>query len=169
MGTKKLAYIGIFIAIGIVFSRFLTIQTATLKVGFGFIPEMLASSLFGPLAGGFINGMVDLIGAIVFPKGGSYFPGFTLSAFLGGAIYGIFLYKKEINIKNILIPTIIVTVLINLGLNTLWLTILTGKGFLVLLPARILKELVMVPVEVLTFRAVYYYLNKSRAIEKAMI
>ena len=36
----------------------------------------------------------------------------------------------------------------NIGLNTLWVSITTGKAFIVLLGTRIIKEIVMVPIQI---------------------
>lgn len=165
MRAKKVVYIALFIAIGLIFNRFLTFQTAILKIGFGFIPNILSSVVFGPLIGGLINAMVDLIGAIAMPKGGAFFPGFTVSAFISGVIYGLFLYKKEITYKNLTLAIATNMLVVSLGLNTYWITLLSGKGFLALVPLRITKELIMLPIEVIVFGLLYRYLNKSGAIK----
>lgn len=52
-------------------------------------------------------------------------------------------------------------VVVNIGLNTLWLSMLYGQAFHVLLPARALKQLVMVPVETALFYAVVVVLQRA--------
>jgi ECF transporter S component (folate family) len=115
------------------------IQTDAARVSFGFIPLSLSSMLFGPVIGGIGGAVSDLLGMVIAPKG-PYFPGFTLNAFLSGAIYGVFLYKKPKSFVRIALAVLCVSVFVNLGLNTYWLTILTGKGYLVLLPARLVQN-----------------------------
>lgn len=84
---------------------------------------------------------------LLFPTGGSFFPGFTLTAFLTGVVYGVFLYNKPKTWPRIIGAVLIVCLVINLGLDTLWLSILMGKGYIALLPTRIMKAVLMIPVQ----------------------
>jgi len=59
------------------------------------------------------------------------------------------LYKKPVSLKRILIANIINMVIVNFFLTTYWLTTLTGSPFLVLLPPRAIKSLIMLPIETL--------------------
>lgn len=59
------------------------------------------------------------------------------------------MYGKPINIYRISAAAVIVSVFINLGLDTLWLEILTGQGFIALLPARLIKCAIMIPLQIL--------------------
>lgn len=106
--------------------------------------------LFGPVTGCLVGGLSDVIAYIVKPVGG-FFPGFTISAMLGGIIYGVILYKKPLSLKRVIIANSIVAVTVNLFLNTLWLTLLYGDAFFALLPARAAKQLIMLPVDTLLF------------------
>ena len=82
-------------------------------------------------------------------------PGFTLTAILAGVIYGVFLYNKPITWGRIIAASVIINIVLNLGLNTYWLSIMMGKGFLALLPTRIVKELVMIPIKVVIIGIVW--------------
>lgn len=53
------------------------------------------------LLGGIGAAAADFIGMMLFPVGGAYFPGFTISAFLSAGIYGVLLYKKPKNLTRI--------------------------------------------------------------------
>lgn len=145
--VQKLATVGLLVALEIVFSRFLSFSTFNLKIGFGFVPVVIAAMLYGPVYGGITAALADFLGANLFPIG-AYFPGFTFTAFLMGAVYGIFLHKK-VNIGRVLLAVGIVRFALSLGLNTLWISILSGKGYVALLPLRLLQEGIMVPVQVL--------------------
>lgn len=46
------------------------------------------------------------------------------------------------------IATILVAVIVNMGLNTLWTSITTGKAFMVLFTTRIIKQLIMIPIHI---------------------
>ena len=76
----------------------------------------------GPLAGGITGALGDLIGALLFPVG-AYFPGFTLSSFLDGVVYG-WCFRRGIGKRQILLAVLVVQVAISLLLNTFWLTVL---------------------------------------------
>ena len=78
---------------------------------------------------------------------GAFFPGFTISAVLGGMIYGAFLYKKKVTVPRVFAAQLLVKVFVNILLNTLWLNMLYGKGFLALLPARVVSNAVMLPID----------------------
>ena len=123
------------------------IQIDTLRVSFGFVPLAFGSMFFGPLIGGVIGAIGDIVGMLIAPKG-PYFPGLTLDVFLAGMIYGLFLYKKPKTIIRIALAVLCVTVFVNIALNTYWLTILLGKGYMALLPGRIIKNAFMMPVQI---------------------
>ena len=116
--TKKrirfLACIAMLSAMQVVLSRFLSIQTPVVKIGFGFVPVMFAGALS------------DVVGALLFPSG-SYFPGYTLTAALSGAVYGWMLRGRH-NLVRILLAYLITTLSVTLGLNTFWIAL--GRGYL---------------------------------------
>ncbi|MBB6217318.1 ECF transporter S component (folate family) [Anaerosolibacter carboniphilus] len=155
--VRKMVFLSLFIALEVVLTRFLSVQTPIVRIGFTFLPIAISSMMFGPIFGGVAAALADIIGMMVFPSGGAYFPGFTLTAFLSGVIYGVVLYKKPKNLVRISISAIIVSIVINLGLDTVWLMILTGKGFIALLPARIIKCLVMIPIQIPMIHIVWNY------------
>ncbi|MDR2939752.1 MAG: folate family ECF transporter S component [Clostridiales bacterium] len=150
--TKKLVIIALLVALGIVLSRYLSIQTPIVRVGFGFLPNVVIAMLFGPVYAAFGAAAADFLGTVLFS--GDYFPGFTITAFLAGLVYGFFIYKHEKDLVRISIAVIIVATVLNLGLNTYWLKILLNEGYLALLPTRIVKAFVMVPIEIICIRAV---------------
>lgn len=114
--------IGFCVAMEVILARFLSLHTWNLKIGFSFLPVVAAAYWGGPIAGGLTGALGDLIGALLFPVG-AYFPGFTLSAFLDGAVYGA-IFRKGIGKKQILLAVLIVQLGISLLLNTFWLTVL---------------------------------------------
>jgi len=122
------------------------VKIDTLQVSFSFIPLAFGSMLLGPVLGGVAGALGDIVGMMVAAKG-SYFAGFTLDVFLAGVIYGLFLYKKPKTLLRIFLAVLCVTVFVNIILNTYWLTILLGKGFMGMLPARIIKNAIMLPVQ----------------------
>lgn len=154
---QTLVFMGLFLSLEIILTRFLSIQTPFVRIGFTFLPIALSAMMFGPWISGVTAALADVLGMMLFSSGMPFFPGFTASAFLTGVIYGIFLYKKQKNLKNISLAVLLVSVVITLGLDTLWLWMLTGDGILVLLPARVLKFIVMVPVQIMMIQTIWRY------------
>ena len=152
--NKKIILTAILLATLIILSRFLSIKTPILIISFAFIPTMLCAIWLGPKWTIFLNVLGDLIGATVFPTA-AFFIGYTISTAISGLIYGLLLYKKEDNsytdrqfLIRLIISVIVVSCISNIGLNTLWLSITTGKAFIVLLGARIIKEIIMIPIQI---------------------
>lgn len=153
--NKKIILSALLLAMSIVLSRFLSIKTPIVTISFSFVPTMLCAIWLGPKWTILISVLSDLIGATLFPFG-SFFIGYTITSAVAAAIYGFLLYKKEENtysdkqfILRMILAVVLVTVIANIGLNTLWLTITTGKAFMVLLASRIVKELIMIPIKII--------------------
>ncbi len=160
---KTITYMGLFIALEVILTRFLAIQTPIVRISFTFLPIALSAMLFGPLFGGIAAALADLVGMMLFPSG-PFFPGFTLTAFMTGAIYGLFLYKKPATLVQISLAVIVVTVVITLGLDTVWLWLITGQGIWAILPVRIIKALIMAPIQVVVIQAMRRYVIGRLAI-----
>ena len=116
--------------------------------------------MYGPLWAGAAYAIGDILGMMIFPSG-AYFPGFTLSAFLTGLVFGLVLYKKDITWTRVLIASLIVVLGINLCLDTFWLHILMGQGYMAMLPARILKCAIAIPVQTFLIPAVWHGVMKN--------
>lgn len=117
-----------------------------IRISFSFLAMALAGMLYGPVVSGILGGLGDLINYMLRPTG-PYFPGFTFNAVLSGVIYGLCLYQKPISLKRIFAAKLIIVIIVDLILTTTWLCILYGQGFMVLLPLRALKAVIMLPVE----------------------
>ena len=144
--TQRLIVIAFLIALEVILTRFCSINTDILRIGFGFLPVAMVAMLYGPLWAGAAYAIGDLLGMMIFPTAG-YFPGFTLTAFLTGCVYGVVLYGRPKTWLRILCAVLPVCLIINLCLDTLWLNITLGQGYLVLLPTRIFKCAVMIPIQ----------------------
>lgn len=151
--TKKIVLAAILLCLLIILSRFLSIKTPIVKISFAFIPTVLCAVLLGPKWTILVNALGDIIGALLFPTG-PYFFGYTVSTIISGAIYGILLYKGENKIYprkqflvRYLIACILVMLVVNIGLNSLWTFMITKSAAKVIMPVRIIKELIMVPIK----------------------
>ena len=120
------------------------------KVGFSSSPATLAAFLFGPVVAGAFGAVADVVKYIMKPDG-AFFIGFTLNAILTGFIRGSILYKKKLDIRRVIISELIVTILCNLIINTYFISILQGKSYMLILPVRVTKNLISLPVNVIVF------------------
>ncbi|HWT73923.1 MAG TPA: folate family ECF transporter S component [Mobilitalea sp.] len=144
---RNVIVMAMFGAISIVLGIYLTIMpTETIKISFTFLPNEFVYYLFGPVAGAFFGAAMDILTFLVRPAG-PFFYGFTITAILTGLFYGIAFYKKPLSLKRIIIAKVIYTLTIDLILNTYWLTLLYGSGFMAILPMRIVKAAIMLPVQ----------------------
>lgn len=157
--SRKIILTAVLLALLVVLSRFLSVKTPLMKISFAFVPTMLCATWLGWKWTVLLNLLGDLIGATLFPTG-PYFIGYTISTMIAGFIYGLFLYQKSEDsltqkqlILRAIFATILVAVIVNMGLNTLWTSITAGKAFWPLLGTRVVKQLVMIPIHVIVFVA----------------
>ena len=87
------------------------------------------------LCAGVVGALADVLGAVLFPIG-AYFPGFTLTAFLMGLCYGLFLKGKQ-SFPRILGAVAVHQLVLSLLLNSLWISVLYGSPYRPLLLTRL--------------------------------
>lgn len=150
--TKTLCIMGLLIALEIILSRFLSISAWNIKIGFSFVPIVVAALLLGPVYAGVAAALADFIGAVLFPIG-AFFPGFTLTAFLTGLVFGLFLYRKQ-SFPRILGAVAVNQLILSLLLNTLWISVLYGSPFLPLLVTRLVQCAVLSAVQLVTVQLI---------------
>ena len=134
MSAKSVSAVGILVAMEIILARF-SIHTWNLKIGFSFVPIVVAAIFYGPIAGGLVGAIGDVISAVLFPVG-AYFPGFTLTAFLTGAVFGWF-FRKNVSVLNVVFSVLIVQGVISQVLNTYWISFLYGSPYMPLFMTRL--------------------------------
>lgn len=148
-----LAVCAMFAALALILNSVASINIGPyIKIGFSAIPNQLVDYLFGPVTGSLFAGILDIVKYVMKPDGAFFF-GFTFNAMLAAFIYGCFYYKKKLTLQRVLLAKLIVVLVVNVLLSTLWLDMLYGKGFLVLLPARAVKNLIMWPIDSVIFFA----------------
>ena len=79
-------------------------------------------------------------------RSGAYFPGFTLTAFLTGVVFGLFLYKSQ-SLRRIIGVALINQCVLSLVLNTLWISILYGSPYGPLFVTRIAQTAILFAVQ----------------------
>ena len=153
---KTLVMVSLLIALEVILRRFFTIQTPIIAIGFGFIPVAVCAMKFGPVLAGVTGAVADIMGAILFPFA-LYFPGFTLSAALYGVVFGLFFYNNKINIIKIACAVTINCMVINLFLNTFWISLIgtVGQVYFEIIPIRIIPILIMFTVQFVMLCLIY--------------
>ena len=146
--VKSLTGAALLAAMGPVLAMFTIVVNDFLQIGFTSLTHAMTGYLYGPVLAALTGGVADVIKYLIKPTGKYFFPGFTLNEILTGFLYGCAFYKKEITLKRVIIVRLVITLLINLTLTPLWLSMMYGKAFTVMVPARIIKNLVKFPVDV---------------------
>ena len=128
------------------------------QIMFVFLPQALISMLFGPIVGMLSGAIIDILGFVVFPPGFPFFPGYTISSVCSSLIFSLFLYRSRITVFRLFSAKFLVNLLINVGLGSVWMAILTSWNALpALLIGGLIKNAVLLPIEVFLL----YYLLKA--------
>lgn len=167
INIKHMVMAAFLTALSIVLTRFLSVMFPEVRIGLGRVPLTLSGLLFGPLLGGISGAAADLVGMLLFPTG-AYHPGFTISSMLDGLIPGLLAVYFRNNTRKgnpytllrIFLVQLITIVLNSVILNTLWLTQYLGRGYLLILPARVINALVNLPIQTFLVYKILEY--KSR-------
>ena len=154
---RNVAFLGLLVALAVVLSYVASVELGPyIRVGFSNLPNQVAAYLFGPAVGAIFGGVLDVLKWILKPTG-PFYPGFTISAIVGGLIYGSFLYKRKPTLLRVFLAQLCVKVFVNVGLNTIWLMQLYDYAVKVILPERVLSNLIMLPIDT----AILYGLLKA--------
>lgn len=119
----------------------------TLRITFSFLAVATAGMLLGPVPAMLTAGISDILMCLIRPSG-PYFPGFTVTAMLGGLVYGLFLYRRDVYLFNIILAKVIVNIAVNILFNSINLQILYGNVTAVILLQRVLKNVAQLPVDI---------------------
>ena len=75
-----------------------------------------------------------------------------------GFLYGVFFYRRRVTLPRVAAAHLSVVVIVTLVLNPLWLSIMFGDAFIALVSMRLVKNIVMFPIEV---GLLYFRLKKT--------
>lgn len=151
----------LFIALGIVLGQWSIQVTQDVKVGVSFIATQLTATLFGPVVGGIMGGVADILKFIIKPTG-AFSILWTLNAVVGPMIYGIMLYKKKFTLWRVLLSKAVVAIVVNIGMSCTWSAILYGSAFWAILPTKALQQVIQVPIQSIIFYLFVKALQKAK-------
>ena len=171
---RCLVLTALFIAMNITLDLLkLRIDLPGMRIGVGFLTNASIGMLYGPVVCMMMGFCTDILGFLMNPGtgGGGYFPGYTLTAMVAGVIWGLFLYRPDgaPDSKTLagrlsfplrtLAARILITLICNVFLNTLWLS-LGNNAFVPMLISRLPTQLAYLPVQYLLLLVVVPFVRR---------
>lgn len=171
---RCLVLTALFIAMNITLDLLkLRIDLPGMRIGVGFLTNASIGMLYGPVVCMMMGFCTDILGFLMNPGtgGGGYFPGYTLTAMVAGVIWGLFLYRPDgaPDSKTLagrlsfplrtLAARILITLICNVFLNTLWLS-LGNNAFVPMLISRLPTQLAYLPVQYLLLLVVLPFVRR---------
>jgi ECF transporter S component (folate family) len=157
----SITFVALFTSLAIVLNALYLPITNTLKLSFQYIPISLAAIITGPIGGGLVGALADVIGFFL-NADGPFTPLFTISGFLEGFIMGLFLYNSKRRTPiSVILSRVTVNIFVYFILNSIWLKLLYGKAIIPMLPARGIKAVVGIVVESLIIIALIPLFNNA--------
>ncbi len=137
---------GLMGALGIILKMFASIPFGPFTITYAWIPNRIIDFMFGPAVGAVYGGVMDIIKFIMKPTG-TFNLGYTAVAVLAGLTFGTILYKKPVSFMRIVFAQSLVKIFINAGLSTYLMAFERGEAFMALMPVRLVKNLIMIPLD----------------------
>ncbi len=144
--THVIVGVALFCGLQIVLNTFNVYLGPTLRITFGFLATAASCYFYGPYPNILAAFFMDLIGYAMHPDG-PYFPGYALNAMLMAFIFSSFFYQQKIKLWKIIAARALIVIINYMILNSLWLSMMYGDSFIVLFSARIVKNLLMFPID----------------------
>ena len=164
--TRNMVLCGLMAALAVIMGTFASVKIGPyLKIGFSEYPNRIVEFLFGPAVGAFFGTALDLIKFFVSPDG-MFNPIYTIIAFISGLGGGYILYRKKPTWKRVLLSQLYMKLFVNIVLNTFAMYITLGDGVIGMIPFRIVKNLVQLPVDTIILYFVLNYIAKLAKKEK---
>ncbi len=154
---KTLIVCALMMAINIILSYYEIRFGAYLRIGFGFVTQPIVTAMFGPIPGCMTGMLQDILSFILHPTG-AYIPAYTMCVGISGMIYGIMLYNKPVTFARVFLTKLIIVVFSNIILNTVALAPTVGSGFAGIFPARLIKNILLLPVQAIIVYLILKYI-----------
>ncbi|MDP4108557.1 MAG: folate family ECF transporter S component [Bacillota bacterium] len=150
---NNLLMAALLIALDVIFSRLLAVYTpgGIDRLSLQFLPNALAGYLFGPFLGGAVLVAGDMLGSLVVSRGLAVSSLFTVSALAKGLIYGFMLNNKKPTVKRVFFTFLIAAIVVDVGLDTAWLTMLRHLDWGAVLAQKILTRSVFLIAQTVLF------------------
>lgn len=149
--VREIAVMGMLAALNIVLAEVckITIIPNALVLSFGFLPIAVCGMLFGVAPTVTVAVVADILGALLFSSGSFYF-GYTLTTFLVGLFYALFLHKKDLSLARCALCQLLVSIVCYALLNSIWaLNWVTKTAAAEYIGTRLIMQPILYPVYLL--------------------
>lgn len=149
LNVRVMTGLALFCALYVVLRSVTINLSPTLRISFSFL-AMAASCYFYGLVPNLIMAFAaDFLGFLVHPDG-TYMPLFALGVMTSAVIYSLFFYRqKKIGVLRVILAKLVSTLLVNILINPLVLTMLYATPFWAQMGPRLIKNLACFPIEVI--------------------
>ena len=148
--VKMIAFASLIVALRVAV-KFITIPVDLgVEVSFDCYINSLGAIVYGPLMGLLVGAVSDTLGCLLHPSGPYFFP-FIFVEMSSSFIFALFLWKRKLSAPRVLLSKFTVNFFCNIILTSLlmkpYMSIFYGKGYAFVNMTRIVKNLVVFPVE----------------------
>lgn len=161
---RSLTVCAMMMALNIILGYFTLRFTDFLRIGFGFITQPVVGMAFGPILCG-ITGMIQDVVSLVLNPTGAYIPAYTLSVGVSGMFYGLMLHNKRVTLWRVFLTEFLVIFVGNILLNSIALAPTVASGFVGILPSRILKNLLLLPIQTVVSYLILKFVQKQKLLK----
>ncbi len=153
---RKLAFAALICAVTVALDGLLRIPLVPgqLEIKLTFFIIALGCSVYGPVYAVLMAVVVDTLSFFLFPTGFAYFPGYMLTEIVVSLFYCLFLYKRKITVTRIFMAKLCANAT-HVVLNSLWSAVLMGKAYLYYFWSGLLKNAILLPIEVIIMAALF--------------
>lgn len=168
--VKDLCALAMLIAISVALAVYCTVRVGSgIKIPFKFISVFVTAAIFGPIWGGAVGALSDIIAFVLNPVGGSLIPQITMVEFLYGFTYGLFFYNMQSwngfkSLFKIVVCVIFQIVVLNLGLTTYFLMPLMNMEFKPLLIMRSVSGVINMAIQLVVLAFMSKYISSFRKV-----
>ena len=166
--VKDLCSLGVLIAIAVVLAVYGTVRVGSaIKISFKFIPVFITAAVFGPIWGGTVGALADILAYIVSPVGGAFLPQITMIEFMYGFTYGLFFFNMNRwdgykSMIKIIICVIFQITVLNLWMTTKMLTPIMHMSFNNLLVMRAVSGVINMAIQLIVISIMSKYISSFR-------
>lgn len=177
---KMLTIAALIVALRVVVKFFKIPLAAGLSISFDAYVNSLGSLIYGPVIGLLVGAVSDVLGCVVTGTMAEYFLPFILVEMSSSFIFALFFWKRKINITRVLaskftvnlICNIIMTSIFNKWMYYLYYGIEKAQAYNVINGARIVKNLIMFPLEamiiIIVLSAALPALSRLKLVDKKL-
>ena len=161
---RVLTLCAMMMALNIILGYFTLRFTDFLRIGFSFITQPVVGMAFGPVICGMTGMVQDVISLMLNPTG-AYIPAYTLSVGISGMFYGLMLHNKKATLWRVFLTEFLVIFVGNILLNSVALAPKIASGFVGILPSRILKNLLLLPIQTVVSYLILKFVQKQKLLK----